>query len=59
VTTVGENVLYYSDNLDVLRLYVADESVDLVNLDPPFKSAGVLKSLGGNPVRVRLAPRAY
>jgi site-specific DNA-methyltransferase (adenine-specific) len=32
------NKLYYGDNLDVLRRYVADESVDLVYLDPPFKS---------------------
>ena len=32
------NVLYYGDNLDVLRRHVADESVDLVYLDPPFNS---------------------
>lgn len=32
------NALYYGDNLDVLRRYVADESVDLVYLDPPFNS---------------------
>ncbi len=32
------NQLYYGDNLDVLRLHVADESVDLVYLDPPFNS---------------------
>ena len=25
-----ENVLYYGDNLDILRRYVADESVDLI-----------------------------
>ena len=30
--------LYYGDNLDVLRRHVADESVDLVYLDPPFNS---------------------
>jgi site-specific DNA-methyltransferase (adenine-specific) len=34
----AENVLYYGDNLDVLRRHVRDESVDLVYLDPPFKS---------------------
>jgi DNA modification methylase len=33
------NCLYYGDNLAVLREYVADESVDLVYLDPPFNSA--------------------
>ncbi|MHB8542025.1 MAG: DNA methyltransferase [Candidatus Acidiferrales bacterium] len=32
------NQLYYGDNLDVLRRYIKDESVDLVYLDPPFKS---------------------
>ena len=33
-----ENVLYYGDNLDILRRYVRDESVDLIYLDPPFNS---------------------
>lgn len=32
------NRLYYGDNLDVLRQHVADESVDLIYLDPPFNS---------------------
>ncbi len=32
------NYLYYGDNLDILREYIPDESVDLVYLDPPFKS---------------------
>jgi len=31
-------VLYYGDNLDVLRRHVDDESVDLIYLDPPFQS---------------------
>ena len=31
--------LYYGDNLDILRRYVKDESVDLIYLDPPFNSA--------------------
>lgn len=35
---MNENILYYGDNLDVLRQHVKDESVDLVYLDPPFKS---------------------
>lgn len=30
--------MYYGDNLDILRNYIADESVDLVYLDPPFNS---------------------
>ena len=33
-----ENFLYYGDNLDILRRYVKDETVDLVYLDPPFNS---------------------
>lgn len=32
------NTLYYGDNIDILRRYVKDDSVDLVYLDPPFKS---------------------
>lgn len=36
--TPGKNQLYYGDNFEVLRRYVADESVDLVYLDPPFNS---------------------
>ncbi|MFL6332342.1 MAG: site-specific DNA-methyltransferase [Pyrinomonadaceae bacterium] len=34
-----KNQLYYGDNLRVLREEIADESVDLVYLDPPFNSA--------------------
>ncbi|MHB9025010.1 MAG: DNA methyltransferase [Armatimonadota bacterium] len=33
-----QNTLYYGDNLDILRRYVKDETVDLVYLDPPFNS---------------------
>jgi len=33
-----KNALYYGDNLEVLREHVAAESVDLIYLDPPFKS---------------------
>ena len=32
------NRLYYGDNLYVLRESIADESVDLIYLDPPFNS---------------------
>ena len=31
--------LYYADNLGILQRYIADASVDLVYLGPPFKSA--------------------
>ena len=33
-----KNQLYYGDNLTVLREYIKDESVDLINLDPPFNN---------------------
>ena len=32
------NSLYYGDNLDILRRYCQNESVDLIYLDPPFNS---------------------
>ncbi len=35
---VNTDVLYYGDNLEILRKYVPDASVDLVYLDPPFNS---------------------
>ncbi len=31
-----KNALYYGDNLDILRRYIKDESIDLIYLDPPF-----------------------
>ena len=33
-----KNKLYFGDNLKILRDYVADASVDLIYLDPPFNS---------------------
>ena len=35
---LATNVLYYGDNLDILRRYLPDAAVDLVYLDPPFNS---------------------
>jgi site-specific DNA-methyltransferase (adenine-specific) len=32
------NTLYYGDNLNILRDYIPNESVDLIYLDPPFNS---------------------
>jgi site-specific DNA-methyltransferase (adenine-specific) len=37
--------LYYGDNLTVLRESIADASVDLVYLDPPFNSAATYNVL--------------
>ena len=33
-----KNRLYFGDNFDILRNHVPDASVDLIYLDPPFKS---------------------
>jgi site-specific DNA-methyltransferase (adenine-specific) len=35
---VSASLLYCGDNLDVLRRHVADQTVDLIYLDPPFNS---------------------
>src|SRR5664280_1742742 len=40
------NQLYYGDNLQVLREHIADESVDLIYLDPPFNSNKHLRKAG-------------
>jgi len=34
----SKNQLYYGDNLEVMRKFVKDESVDLCYIDPPFNS---------------------
>ena len=41
---LATNVLYYGDNLDILRRYLPDAAVDLVYLDPPFNSNRDYKS---------------
>ena len=33
---ITQKTLFYGDNLPILREYIADKSVDLVYLDPPF-----------------------
>ena len=38
MTTPPPNRLYFGDNLPILREQIADESVDLIYLDPPFNS---------------------
>ncbi len=38
IKALTKNMLYYGDNLPILREYIADESVDLIYLDPPFNS---------------------
>lgn len=36
--TLSGNKLYYGDCLEVMREFLADESIDLIYLDPPFNS---------------------
>jgi site-specific DNA-methyltransferase (adenine-specific) len=36
---ITQNTLFYGDNLDILRDYIPDASVDLIYLDPPFNSS--------------------
>src|SRR2546422_2988552 len=35
---MAENYLYYGDNLEVLRKYIQDKTIDLCYIDPPFNS---------------------
>ena len=43
------NVLYYGDNLEILRKYIPDESIDLIYLDPPFNSKATYNVLFKEP----------
>ncbi|MER8583354.1 hypothetical protein NKG95_32535 [Mesorhizobium sp. M1423] len=44
--------LYFGDNLGILRDHVADESVDLVYLDPPFNSKAQYNILFRSPAGI-------
>ena len=41
MTELKTNVLYFGDNLEILRRYIPDSSIDLIYLDPPFNSPRV------------------
>jgi site-specific DNA-methyltransferase (adenine-specific) len=43
------NALYFGDNLYILREHIADGSVDLVYLDPPFNSSATYNVLFKSP----------
>ncbi len=54
------NKLYYGDNLSALRESIADESVDLTALDPPFNSNAsynVLFKASGRRRKLKLSTR--
>ena len=36
--SITKNTLFYGDNLEVMRKYIADETIDLCYIDPPFNS---------------------
>ncbi len=44
-----ENQLYYGDNLEILRKYIKDETIDLIYLDPPFNSQATYNVLFAEP----------
>jgi len=53
-----ENILYYGDNLDILKKYIPDNSIDLIYLDPPFNSKSnyniLYKELTGEPSKAQI-----
>ncbi len=51
--------LYYGDNLDILRRYLKDETLDLVYLDPPFNSAQSYNALAGTRLTLSTRPSSY
>ncbi|MEM1299385.1 MAG: site-specific DNA-methyltransferase [Pseudomonadota bacterium] len=46
-----KNAFYFGDNLNILREYIPDESVDLIYLDPPFNSSATYNLLFKSPDR--------
>ena len=45
MTDLATNLLYYGDNLDILRRYLPETCVDLVYLDPPIATDAELLAL--------------
>jgi len=43
------NILYYGDNLKILRRDISDNSIDLIYLDPPFNSKATYNVLFKEP----------
>ena len=53
------NVIYCGDNLEVLPKYIADESVDLIYIDPPFNSSRKYEVFWGEGVERRAFDDRY
>jgi 16S rRNA G966 N2-methylase RsmD len=52
-----EPCMFLGDNLPVLQKYIADESVDLIYLDPPFnsnKTYNIFRRVGGHPAAAQI-----
>ena len=47
------NILYYGDNLEILRDNIVTESVDLIYLDPPFNSKADYNLIFNEPDRTK------
>lgn len=43
------NILYYGDNLTILRKYIREDTIDLIYLDPPFNSKATYNILFKEP----------
>lgn len=40
---MSQHTIYYGDNLEILRRYLKDESIDLIYIDPPFNTGRTQK----------------
>lgn len=58
MTKLATNVLYDGDNLDILRRYLPEASVDLIYLESPFNSNRdynvIFKDESGNSTEAQL-----
>ncbi len=55
----GMNTLFFGDNLDVMRERIADASVDLIYLDPPFNSKATYNIVYKSPVGAESQRKAF
>lgn len=53
------NTLFFGDNLDVMRERIADESVDLIYLDPPFNSKATYNIVYKSPIGADAQRKAF
>jgi len=55
--TLKTNVLYYGDNLEILRKYIPDNSIDLIYLAPPLIVRRTIIFCSRKMVELSLKPR--